>query len=182
MVGNSDSFMFRFLPENLLSAAIEIVPYFTDSFGNSSRIDCGTGHETNFLAWLYCLAKLGVIEEEDYPAVLMRKLQSGYSSHYAALSLWMAHQMMGLYVSKHFRNPLNFLVVMSLGAKRPLLVGRLVGNQVMGTCVVFNPDFDLETFSHELDGRARLICKGILSDEELGPIKERKGSMDSRVE
>ena len=78
MVGNSDSFMFRFLPENLLSAAIEIVPYFTDSFGNSSRIDCGTGHETNFLAWLYCLAKLGVIEEEDYPAVLMRKLQVVY--------------------------------------------------------------------------------------------------------
>lgn len=88
MVENSDSLMLRFLPQDLHSATVEIVPYFTDSFGNSSRIDYGTGHETNFAAWLYCLAKLGTIKEEDYPAVvvrvfvkyleLMRKLQLVY--------------------------------------------------------------------------------------------------------
>ncbi|XP_022976663.1 serine/threonine-protein phosphatase 2A activator-like [Cucurbita maxima] len=88
MVENSDSLMLRFLPEDLHSATVELVPYFTDSFGNSTRIDYGTGHETQFAAWLYCLAKLGTIKEEDYPAVvvrvfvkyleLMRKLQLVY--------------------------------------------------------------------------------------------------------
>ncbi|KAL0446628.1 UNVERIFIED_CONTAM: Serine/threonine-protein phosphatase 2A activator 2 [Sesamum latifolium] len=48
----------------------------------------GTGHETNFAAWLYCLARLGVVGEEDYQALvsrvfvkyleLMRKLQLTY--------------------------------------------------------------------------------------------------------
>lgn len=88
LVENSDSLMLRFLPEDLQSATVEIVPYFVDSFGNPSRIDYGTGHETNFAAWLYCLAKLGIIKEEDYPAIvvrifvkyleLMRKLQLVY--------------------------------------------------------------------------------------------------------
>ncbi|XP_052204404.1 uncharacterized protein LOC127809567 [Diospyros lotus] len=85
---NADSFMLRFLPEDLHAATVELVPYFTDSFGNASRIDYGTGHETNFVAWLYCLARLGLIKEEDYQAVvsrvfakyleLMRKLQLVY--------------------------------------------------------------------------------------------------------
>lgn len=80
--------MLRFLPNELQAAVIEIVPYFNDSFGNSSRIDYGTGHETNFASWLYCLARMGVIKEEDYHAVvsrvfskyleLMRKLQLVY--------------------------------------------------------------------------------------------------------
>jgi serine/threonine-protein phosphatase 2A activator len=88
LVNSGESLMFRFLPENLRDATVEIVPYFSDSFGNSSRIDYGTGHETNFAAWLYCLARLGVIGEEDYQAVvsrvfvkyldLMRKLQLVY--------------------------------------------------------------------------------------------------------
>ncbi|XP_065881385.1 uncharacterized protein [Euphorbia lathyris] len=85
---NSESMMLQFLPDDLKSATIEIVPYFTDSFGNASRIDYGTGHETNFAAWLYCLARMGIIKEEDYHAVvvrvfvkyleLMRKLQLIY--------------------------------------------------------------------------------------------------------
>jgi serine/threonine-protein phosphatase 2A activator len=85
LVENSENLMLQFLPDNLKSSTVEIVPYFTDSFGNSSRIDYGTGHETNFAAWLYCLARMGIIEEVDYQAVvsrvfvkyieLMRKLQ-----------------------------------------------------------------------------------------------------------
>ncbi|MCD7459996.1 hypothetical protein HAX54_042645 [Datura stramonium] len=85
---DAESFLLRFLPPDLQSATAELVPYFTDSFGNSSRIDYGTGHETNFAAWLYCLARLGVVKEEDYQALvsrvfvkyldLMRKLQVTY--------------------------------------------------------------------------------------------------------
>ncbi|XP_022865583.1 serine/threonine-protein phosphatase 2A activator isoform X2 [Olea europaea var. sylvestris] len=86
---DAESFMLTFLPPDLHGATVELVPYFTDSFGNSSRIDYGTGHETNFAAWLYCLARLGIVKEEDYPALvarvfvkymdLMRKLQLTYS-------------------------------------------------------------------------------------------------------
>ena len=61
--------MLQFLPVDLQFATIKIVPYFTDSFGNSSQIDFSIGHETNFAAWLYCLARLGVIKEEDYHAM-----------------------------------------------------------------------------------------------------------------
>ncbi|EPS70972.1 hypothetical protein M569_03784, partial [Genlisea aurea] len=89
MSENAESFMLKLLPADLRVAATELVPYFTDSFGNATRIDYGTGHETNFAAWLYCLARLGIIREEDYQAVvlrvfvnyleLMRKLQLTYS-------------------------------------------------------------------------------------------------------
>ncbi|KAL2484984.1 phosphotyrosyl phosphatase activator (PTPA) family protein [Abeliophyllum distichum] len=89
MSSDAESFMLKFLRLDLHGAPVELVPYFTDSFGNSSRIDYGTGHETNFAAWLYCLARLGIVTEEDYPALvarvfvkymdLMRKLQYTYS-------------------------------------------------------------------------------------------------------
>ncbi|KAF9607916.1 hypothetical protein IFM89_003730 [Coptis chinensis] len=85
---NSETFMLSLLPEELRCAVVEIVAYFLDSFGNASRIDYGTGHETNFVAWLYCLARMNVATERDYHAVvsrvfvkyleLMRKLQMIY--------------------------------------------------------------------------------------------------------
>ncbi|KAK4423282.1 Serine/threonine-protein phosphatase 2A activator [Sesamum alatum] len=88
MSAEAESFMLGFLPPHLHDSTVELVPYFTDSFGNASRIDYGTGHETNFAAWLYCLARLGVVGEEDYQALvsrvfvkyleLMRKLQLTY--------------------------------------------------------------------------------------------------------
>ena len=46
------------LPDILKEAAVEVAPYFLDSFGNPTRIDYGTGHETNFCVLLYCLARL----------------------------------------------------------------------------------------------------------------------------
>ncbi|XP_027100135.1 serine/threonine-protein phosphatase 2A activator isoform X1 [Coffea eugenioides] len=89
MSSDAESFMLLLLSPDLRDAAVELVPYFTDSFGNSSRIDYGTGHETNFAAWLYCLARLQIVKEEDYQALvsrvfvkyleLMRKLQLTYS-------------------------------------------------------------------------------------------------------
>ncbi|KAI9307316.1 Phosphotyrosyl phosphatase activator [Cunninghamella echinulata] len=66
----------------------EVFTYFVESFGNQKRIDYGTGHEANFLAWLLCLDKIGVLTPEDDQAVilrifvsyifLMRKLQFEY--------------------------------------------------------------------------------------------------------
>lgn len=66
----------------------ELSPYLVDSFGNETRIDYGTGHETTFVAFLFCLAKLGVLKPSDAKAVvlkvferyiqLMRRLQTTY--------------------------------------------------------------------------------------------------------
>ncbi|KAK4804031.1 hypothetical protein SAY86_003848 [Trapa natans] len=88
LLEQSESMMLAVLPSDFKSSTIEIIPYFMDSFGNSSRIDYGTGHETNFAAWLYCLARMGIVREEDYQALvsrvfvtyleLMRKLQLVY--------------------------------------------------------------------------------------------------------
>ncbi|KAJ2470511.1 Serine/threonine-protein phosphatase 2A activator 2, partial [Coemansia sp. RSA 2320] len=66
----------------------EVSKYAQESFGNRRRIDYGTGHELNFLAFLLCLDKLGLIKPEDYTALVvhvffryvevMRGLQMSY--------------------------------------------------------------------------------------------------------
>ncbi|KAG1671647.1 hypothetical protein FOA52_006878 [Chlamydomonas sp. UWO 241] len=79
----------RVLPPGTRPDAVqELAPYWADSFGNSTRIDYGTGHETNFVALLFCLARLGVVQEADRQALvtrvfaayitLMRKVQTTY--------------------------------------------------------------------------------------------------------
>lgn len=60
------------LPEPWHAAGPELVPYLTDSFGNHTRIDYGTGHETNFAALLYCLARLGLILSEDRAGIVLK--------------------------------------------------------------------------------------------------------------
>jgi serine/threonine-protein phosphatase 2A activator len=75
-------------PAESAAAVPELVPYFQDSFGNATRIDYGTGHETTFVSLLYCLAKLGVVGASDTQALvtrvfakylaLMRKVQTTY--------------------------------------------------------------------------------------------------------
>jgi len=64
------------LGDDFRHASVEITPYILDSFGNKSRIDYGTGHETNFFAFLFCLAKLGLIKESDRVAIVTRVTQS----------------------------------------------------------------------------------------------------------
>jgi len=49
------------------NAEEELTAYLVGSFGDPTRIDYGTGHETAFLALLYCLAKLGVLGPDDAP-------------------------------------------------------------------------------------------------------------------
>ncbi len=76
------------LPAELSEAAIELKPMLLDGFGNQTRIDYGTGHETTFCEFLFCLAKLGVFQDGDrLPLVmhvftkylrLMRKIQTTY--------------------------------------------------------------------------------------------------------
>lgn len=139
MTENADSFMLQFLPSDMNSATVELSPYFTDSFGNASRIDYGTGHETNFAAWLYCLARLGIINEEDYAAVvsrvfvkyleLMRKLQLVYSLEPAG-----SHGVWGL-------DDYHFL---------PFIFGssQLIDHKYMKPKSIHNDDI-LENFSNE---------------------------------
>lgn len=61
------------LPHPLKDASIEMSPYLLDSFGNSTRIDYGSGHEANFLIFLYCLNSLGVLTTGlDDKAIVLR--------------------------------------------------------------------------------------------------------------
>lgn len=68
--------------------ADELASYFAESWGDRQRIDYGSGHEFNFLCFLFCLDKLHSVGTPDYkPLVLkvfnrymevMRKLQKTY--------------------------------------------------------------------------------------------------------
>ena len=48
----------------------EIKVYWEESFGSYERIDYGTGHELNFVAFLFCLFKLGIYNESDLKAAV----------------------------------------------------------------------------------------------------------------
>lgn len=63
----ADGLLREFLPGEVLnygyvgdvSPMVELRAYFLGSFGSSTRLDYGTGHELSFLAFLGCLWKLG---------------------------------------------------------------------------------------------------------------------------
>lgn len=71
-----------------MRAADELKEYFMDAFGSYERIDYGTGHELNFLVFLYILCRIGYYTKTEYPALvnvvfveyikLMRRLQLTY--------------------------------------------------------------------------------------------------------
>ncbi|EGP91181.1 unnamed protein product [Zymoseptoria tritici ST99CH_1A5] len=70
------------------AAQQEISTYLSQSFGNGSRIDYGSGHELNFLLWLLCLRQLSLLPTHLFPALtllvfpkylsVMRSIQSTY--------------------------------------------------------------------------------------------------------
>lgn len=162
---NAEALMFNFLPDNLHSATVEIVPYFVDSFGNSSRIDYGTGHETNFAAWLYCLARLGLLKEEDYQAVvsrvfvkyldLMRKLQLVYCLEPAG-----SHGVWGL-------DDYHFL---------PFIFGssQLIDHKYMKPKSIHNQDI-LDNFSKEY---MYISCIAFVKKVKKGPFSEHSPLLD----
>ncbi|KAJ8522060.1 hypothetical protein ONZ45_g1319 [Pleurotus djamor] len=53
-------------------SVVEVSTYFKESWGNRQRIDYGSGMELNFLCWMICLDKLGVLVESDYKALVIR--------------------------------------------------------------------------------------------------------------
>ncbi|GIY48701.1 hypothetical protein CDAR_314501 [Caerostris darwini] len=84
----AESLLKNILPEELHPGIVELNVYLTESVGNSTRIDYGTGHELSFAMLLCCLFKLGVLKQEESDQVilhvfdryltLMRKLQVTY--------------------------------------------------------------------------------------------------------
>ncbi|XP_068657330.1 uncharacterized protein [Aristolochia californica] len=165
-LGNSaESLHMGFLLEELAPATVELVPYFLDSFGNSSRIDYGTGHETNFAAWLYCLARLGLLKEEDYHAAvarifvkyldLMRKLQTVYSLEPAG-----SHGVWGL-------DDCHFL---------PFIFGsaQLIDHKYMKPKSIHNQDI-LDNFSEEY---LYLSCVAFVNKVKKGIFAEHSPMLD----
>ncbi|KAK7861802.1 hypothetical protein R5R35_000570 [Gryllus longicercus] len=83
-----DSLLQIALPAKFHRAVPELNAYLTEGFGNSTRIDYGTGHEMSFLMLLCCCYKIGAFVKEDNVAVvtrvfhryltLVRKLQLTY--------------------------------------------------------------------------------------------------------
>lgn len=57
------------LPDSLQRAAVEISVYLVESFGNSVRIDYGTGHELCFIMFLCCLYKVEALKDDDKAAI-----------------------------------------------------------------------------------------------------------------
>ena len=49
----------------------ELSGYLEDSFGNSQRVDYGTGHETTFFVFLYCLYKSSILKKEDLSSAIL---------------------------------------------------------------------------------------------------------------
>ncbi|OAF67534.1 hypothetical protein A3Q56_04637 [Intoshia linei] len=59
----------KFLNGNYSNASVEISTYIIEAFGNSTRIDFGTGHELSFLAFICCLEKIGFLSKDDYASI-----------------------------------------------------------------------------------------------------------------
>lgn len=70
------------LPEEFHPAVQEISIYLEESFGNSTRIDYGTGHELAFVMFLCCIFKIGALKQEDSVAVVT-KIFNRYCCHSA---------------------------------------------------------------------------------------------------
>eukprot|EP00126_Sphaerothecum_destruens_P004230 Sdes_comp18059_c0_seq3m7448 len=50
--------------------AEELLPYLLGGFGDSTRIDYGSGHELSFLSFLLCLQLAGLLTSDDYEAMV----------------------------------------------------------------------------------------------------------------
>ncbi|CCH40497.1 Serine/threonine-protein phosphatase activator [Wickerhamomyces ciferrii] len=71
---NSIKIINQDLPElsKIKGATEEVSIYFNESWGNRTRIDYGSGHELNFLAFLLTLNKIGLFNKDDYSAIVLK--------------------------------------------------------------------------------------------------------------
>lgn len=87
------------LGEGERGAMVELTPYLLGSFGNSTRIDYGTGHEMAFVMFLCGLFRVGALREGDKTFVgltvfslymdLVRDLQDSYMMEPAgSMGVW----------------------------------------------------------------------------------------------
>lgn len=53
------------LPPEYHAATIELLPYFLNMFGEYGRLDYGTGHELNFIAWVFCFIRINMLGSID---------------------------------------------------------------------------------------------------------------------
>jgi len=60
------------LPDADEETVNELRPYLEDSFGNATRIDYGTGHETAFIAFLCCLHSIAPFQPADLADIGLR--------------------------------------------------------------------------------------------------------------
>lgn len=74
--GAADELLREALPVEAHPAIVELKTYLTEAFGNSTRIDYGTGHELSFVMFLCCLFKLEVLKEADASAAVLRIFNS----------------------------------------------------------------------------------------------------------
>lgn len=89
LTGESAQLLEQALDPQCHVAIPEISVYLNESFGNSTRIDYGTGHELAFVAFLCCMFKIGALSKDDSVATvfdifssyleLCRKLQKTYT-------------------------------------------------------------------------------------------------------
>ncbi len=77
------------MPDAIAGARNELYRYLVESYGNSTRIDYGTGHELSFLFFCWALLKLGYYDKSEFEQMVrqvfyqyintMRKIQIQYN-------------------------------------------------------------------------------------------------------
>ena len=73
LVESAEALVRDMLPPAAAAAAVELAPYLTGAFGNPTRLDYGTGHETSFVVLLVCMDRLGLFAgSEDYANIPLR--------------------------------------------------------------------------------------------------------------
>ena len=60
----------------------ELASYLVSSIGNNTRIDYGSGHEASFVQWMYCLKVLGLVDPNDYFALVAKLFFRYFLSHH----------------------------------------------------------------------------------------------------
>lgn len=70
-IQNSASLVEKIVGAENFEKCKELSGYLEDSFGNSQRVDYGTGHETTFFVFLCCLYKALVLQRSELPATIL---------------------------------------------------------------------------------------------------------------